>query len=339
MASLPPLPRHAPVPRGRGRWLAAPLAIMALRLIPAHAYSVLDRQARWTSARSTARPAAIDDSFPGSAYFLAENAFTERGSAPSLDNRHVVAIEHGPAASSLIIRGFTALDSGRALQCMTNAIYYEAGNEPEEGQRAVAQVVLNRVASGRWPASICAAIYQGSERSDRRCQFTFSCDGSMARIPAAGAWSRARRVAADALDGAVFGPAGLATFYHSLAVHPPWADRMRPVAVIGAHIFYRLAGDAGSPGAYRSHYRGREFAQPGPYAFTPPPPPGEAPATLDSRSVPSPSRSTAIHAQPVPAEPFPSAPAPAASAIEIDYPALPRSQVRAEYRNSGKILH
>ncbi|CAN5300102.1 hypothetical protein BH10PSE13_BH10PSE13_19440 [soil metagenome] len=258
------------------------------------------------------------------------------------------------------MRGATILDQARALQCLTNAIYYEAGNEPEEGQRAVAQVVLNRIASGRWPSSVCGVIYQGTERADRLCQFTFSCDGSMARIANAASWSRARRVAGRALAGDVFAPAGLATFYHTLAVRPVWAERVRPVAVIGAHIFYRLPGEAGAPDSYRMRYSGSEFARPGPYAFAPPPRPLAAPLgpeTLGNWAIPPIMFGAASAAASAPSPLLlPSSapgggtsPAPPLSPFSSAQPVMPRphtpgapdlpeSTIRPEYRNSGRPL-
>jgi hypothetical protein len=162
----------------------------------------------------------------------------------------------------------TSLDQGRALQCLTAAIYYEAASEPDAGQRAVAQVVLNRVTHPAWPNTVCGVVYQGSERSG--CQFSFACDGSLARRPVPAFWERARRVAADALAGSVFAPVGLATHYHTSAVHPYWADSLAFIGTIGAHRFYRWSGAAGRPGAFAATYVGGEpLAAPHPRTWTP----------------------------------------------------------------------
>lgn len=266
------------------QWILLALLLpAALRLLPGTALLALDRLPADTAPTASAAQSAPSDqrgmTFPGSAYFFAQDAFAPTGGSmttadnpavttlsPAQNSPHVLVIDQGPAALSMPMRATTFLDGARALQCLTNAIYYEAANEPEEGQRAVAQVILNRLASGRWPSSVCGVIYQGGERADRGCQFTFSCDGSMSRMPAAILWSRARRVAERALAGEVFAPAGLATFYHTLAVRPPWAERVRPVAVIGAHIFYRLPGEGGMPATYRMRYSGREGAPRAPAA-------------------------------------------------------------------------
>lgn len=127
----------------------------------------------------------------------------------------------------------------RAQRCLTEAIYYEARSESEDGQRAVAQVVLNRVRHISYPNSVCGVVYQGSERRTG-CQFSFTCDGSMARGVTDGAsWARAERIAASALRGSVFRPVGLSLNYHTTAIRPYWAPSLVRHTVIGAHIFYR----------------------------------------------------------------------------------------------------
>jgi hypothetical protein len=129
----------------------------------------------------------------------------------------------------------------RALQCLTEAIYYEARSESEDGQRAVAQVVLNRVRHPSYPNSVCGVVYQGSERRTG-CQFSFTCDGSMGRIADGASWARAQRIAGAALRGAVYRPVGLALNYHTTAIRPYWAPSLVRQAVIGAHIFYTRPG-------------------------------------------------------------------------------------------------
>jgi hypothetical protein len=179
------------------------------------------------------------------------------------------------ATAGLAARPFFAagspLDRARAEQCLAMAVYYEAATEPDAGQRAVAQVVLNRVAHPAYPDTVCGVVFQGSERATG-CQFTFTCDGSLARRPAACWWDRARRVARAALAGAVFAPVGLATNYHTLQVHPAWSDSLITVATIGAHRFFRLPGAAGQRAAFRAAYLGGEpAAMPHPRSFRPAP--------------------------------------------------------------------
>ncbi len=147
--------------------------------------------------------------------------------------------------------------SERAIECLAQAVYYEAAMESAEGQRAVAQVVLNRVRHPAYPASICGVVYQGSERATG-CQFTFTCDGSLARIPAAWRWKQAQETAIEALSGRVFAPVGHATHYHANYVLPYWADSLDKAAQIGRHIFYRLKGSMGSSRAFSQPHKGSE---------------------------------------------------------------------------------
>lgn len=182
------------------------------------------------------------------------------------------AFEPGPAAAAFSMRGMSALTRFRATLCLTSAIYYEAANEPDDGQRAIAQVVLNRVRHPAYPHNVCDVVYQGSERATG-CQFTFSCDGSTARVPMSAPWARARRHAMEALNGYVHAPIGLATHYHTLAVAPYWGNSLRKAGIIGAHIFYRWPGPAGEAPAFNAHYTGLEpLPIPHPRAVAPTPP-------------------------------------------------------------------
>ncbi len=162
-----------------------------------------------------------------------------------------------PAARPFALRGADEAARARALECLASAVYYEAGNESPDGQKAVAQVVLNRVRHPAFPASVCEVVYQGSTRATG-CQFTFTCDGSLARRPSADGWARASRIAQAALAGAVYAPAGYATHYHANYVVPYWARSLAKNAVVGAHLFYRWAGGWGRPAAFAKRYSGRE---------------------------------------------------------------------------------
>ncbi|HEX2803361.1 MAG TPA: cell wall hydrolase, partial [Sphingomicrobium sp.] len=126
-----------------------------------------------------------------------------------------------------------------------------------DGERAVAQVVLNRVRHPAFPSSVCGVVYQGSTRVTG-CQFTFTCDGSLQRRPDSEGWARAKRIAQAALNGAVFGPVGLATHYHADYVLPYWASSLAKNAVVGAHLFYRWAGGWGKPPAFTQRYAKQE---------------------------------------------------------------------------------
>ena len=146
------------------------------------------------------------------------------------------------------------LDQRRALLCLTQAVYYEAGFEPLEGRRAVAQVVLNRMRHPAFPKSVCGVVYQGARAPV--CQFSFVCDGSLYRRPALGAWKQAEAVARAALDGFVDRSVGAATHYHADYVAPYWAPRLAKITQIGAHIFYRWPGAWGSTAAFTGRYIG-----------------------------------------------------------------------------------
>jgi spore germination cell wall hydrolase CwlJ-like protein len=154
----------------------------------------------------------------------------------------------------------------RALECMTQAVYYEAITEGADGQRAVAQIVLNRMRHPAYPHSVCGVVYQGSDRPTG-CQFTFTCDGSLARVPLQSLWKQAQQVASEALDGKVYGPVGHATHYHADYVLPYWADSLDKSVQVGRHIFYRLKGGLGATSAFRQAYAGVEPLPPPPSAI------------------------------------------------------------------------
>ncbi len=161
-----------------------------------------------------------------------------------------------PAAGAFHFSG-NAMARSQALQCLASAVYYEAGSQSDDGERAVAQVVLNRVRHPAFPNSVCGVVYQGSTQATG-CQFTFTCDGSLNRAPDAAGWRRAVGIATAALNGAVFSPVGWATHYHADYVVPYWAASLAKNAVIGAHLFYHWPGHWGQPGIFSNHNSGHE---------------------------------------------------------------------------------
>jgi spore germination cell wall hydrolase CwlJ-like protein len=167
-----------------------------------------------------------------------------------------VAIGPNPAAAPFRFKGSPAART-QALNCLASAVYYEAGNQDVDGERAVAQVVLNRVRHPAFPGSVCGVVYQGSTRLTG-CQFTFTCDGSLNRRPDSEGWGRANTVAQAALGGAVYAPVGWATHYHADYVVPYWAATMAKNTIVGAHLFYRWAGGWGQPAAFARVYGGTE---------------------------------------------------------------------------------
>jgi hypothetical protein len=148
------------------------------------------------------------------------------------------AFDLAPLASAPFRFARTGIDRQRAEQCLAAAAWYEAGDDPG-GERAVIQVVLNRVRHRAYPGSVCAVVFQGSDLSTG-CQFTFSCDGALARRPGAEAWKRALSLAQAALDGAVDAKVGGATHYHADYVYPWWAPSLQKLARVGAHVFYQF---------------------------------------------------------------------------------------------------
>ena len=130
-----------------------------------------------------------------------------------------------------------AVQQARDLDCLTDAVYYEARGETQRGQQAVATVVLNRVKNPRFPKTVCGVVFQ---RAAGTCQFSFACDGSMRRGREVDAWDDARRVAARALSGYVLRDVGSATHFHTIDVSPDWGPKMLRVAQVGLHVFYRF---------------------------------------------------------------------------------------------------
>jgi spore germination cell wall hydrolase CwlJ-like protein len=123
-------------------------------------------------------------------------------------------------------------------RCLSEAIYHEARGESLEGQVAVAEVVLNRRDSGRYPDSVCGVVEQGTGEK-WMCQFSYFCDGLSDAVNDEQAWDRAGRVARVMLDAAPRQLTEGAMFYHTKAVSPYWADEFTQTAEIGAHLFYR----------------------------------------------------------------------------------------------------
>ena len=126
----------------------------------------------------------------------------------------------------------------KQVACLATAIYFEVRGEPEKGQKAVARVIMNRVASKAYPNTICGVVYQNHTRSNA-CQFSFACDGHSDVVREKKAWSRAKAVAADVVKGRGVPAAILtATHYHADYVRPRWASRLKRLSKIGNHIFY-----------------------------------------------------------------------------------------------------
>ena len=132
-------------------------------------------------------------------------------------------------------------DKSRAKseKCLAEAVYFESRGEAVRGQMAVAQVVMNRVFSGKYPETVCGAVYQNKHRH-LACQFTFACDNNADVIREPEMWDRARKIAKAMLDGQIWLPeVGKSTHYHAYWVRPSWVAEMKKMYRTGVHTFYR----------------------------------------------------------------------------------------------------
>ncbi|HVY34422.1 MAG TPA: cell wall hydrolase [Caulobacteraceae bacterium] len=198
----------------------------------------------------------------------------------SLMLRPSLGVGRFDASSRFDLSVADALDSARDLECLTQAVYYEARGESAEGQRAVAQVVLNRVHHPAFPKTVCAVVFQGAAVG-HGCQFSFACDGSMHDRREPAAWRRAETVAARALGGVVMASVGKSTHFHAVGYGSQWDGDMIRVAQVGMHIFFRFG--RGGPAAMHLPADGLQTAQAA--ASTPVPQPGPVLASLLPPSV------------------------------------------------------
>ena len=127
---------------------------------------------------------------------------------------------------------------GADWRCLTEALYFEARGESLKGQVAVAEVILNRVSSSRFPNTVCDVIHQGTGRKFA-CQFTYTCDGRPETISEPAAYQHVGKVARMMLDGAPRKLAGGALYYHTTAVRPRWSRVFTRTARMGVHVFYK----------------------------------------------------------------------------------------------------
>ncbi|MBO9580270.1 MAG: cell wall hydrolase [Sphingobium sp.] len=234
-------------PTAARRWIAAALVSLAVALLalaalhqarnPVKGFVLPDAKAlaaaRPDTPIPTVEPLVLDASNPDEARKL--NAEIPFSTAPN------------PAAKPYKFSG-DAIGLSRATDCLAAGMLYEAGDDAT-GERAVGQVVLNRLRHPAFPKTVCGVVFQGEERATG-CQFTFTCDGAMARIPSAAAWDRARGLAIRMLSGDVFKPVGMSTHYHTDWVMPYWSDTLDKVAAVDTHLFFRWKGWWGTPPAF-----------------------------------------------------------------------------------------
>ena len=160
--------------------------------------------------------------------------------AASLMLRPELGPDGGSVAGGLRFASIGALDGARDLDCLTQAVYYEARGESVRGQAAVAQVVLNRVRHPAFPKTICAVVFQGAGLGRADCQFSFVCDGSMRARRDDDAWDKAQHIAARALSGVVMADIGNATHFHATRLGEQWGDGLVRVTTVGLHVVYKF---------------------------------------------------------------------------------------------------
>ncbi|MGY6534060.1 MAG: cell wall hydrolase [Pararhodobacter sp.] len=139
-----------------------------------------------------------------------------------------------------LMRQEITLRDDAQFQCLREAVYHEARGEDLVGQFAVAEVILNRVESPRYPNTVCEVVHQNAHRQNA-CQFSYACNGRSRALSDAAARAVAGRVAQVMLSGAERALTSGATHFHSTAVRPAWSRRYERTARFGAHIFYRPA--------------------------------------------------------------------------------------------------
>tara|TARA_R110002111_G_scaffold210700_1_gene274515 strand:- start:449 stop:1165 length:717 start_codon:yes stop_codon:yes gene_type:complete len=145
---------------------------------------------------------------------------------------------------------FTAIPSKKALdqisipagdaewQCLTEALYFEARGEKVPGIFAVAEVIVNRRDSVKFPNSVCKVISQGASRRNA-CQFSYKCDGRKEVYREQNARNMVAKIALIVLEERAPKLTSGATYYHANTVRPRWASAFNRTATIGKHYFYR----------------------------------------------------------------------------------------------------
>ena len=158
--------------------------------------------------------------------------------APRPGDRTAQAAAPPASVSGAVTLRLPDAEQQKAITCLAQAIYYEARGETVEGQRAVGNVVLNRVSDPHYPKTVCGVVFQ-NEHARHRCQFSFACDGLSDNPPNSRSWRHARKLATKMLTSKRKDDTGNATHYHAIYVQPHWASELEPTVDIGHHLFYR----------------------------------------------------------------------------------------------------
>jgi spore germination cell wall hydrolase CwlJ-like protein len=193
---------------------------------PASAAGEIANAPAGITAQTPAEPTATDPSLFSRMWTNVTALVTPQTEAP------VAAAAPAGNLADLVLAYAGTQTSDREQECLANAVYFEARSEPIEGQLAVAEVVLNRAASGRYPTDLCAVITQKAQFSFiQRGRFPRADRDSQAWRKAVAIASIARQRLADTLPSSVL-------WYHATYVSPSWGKRLTRQTQIGLHIFY-----------------------------------------------------------------------------------------------------
>lgn len=157
---------------------------------------------------------------------------------PPVSERDVQVSPSGITYDRSFLAALPTASGGPEWRCLTEALYFEARGESVKGMFAVAEVIMNRVSSGRYPNSVCGVINQGTGRK-YGCQFTYTCDGKPEVVSEPASFTRVGKIAKILVDGSDRPLTSGATHYHTKAVNPSWARKFPRTATIGFHHFYR----------------------------------------------------------------------------------------------------
>jgi N-acetylmuramoyl-L-alanine amidase len=156
--------------------------------------------------------------------FVSDKAATDR---PALEKTAV----RGGSLSDLVRAYSSTQTPNRESECLAVTVYFEAKSEPLIGQLAVAETVINRSRSGRFPSSLCGVLMQ-------RGQFSFVRGGSYPAVARGGQqWKNAVAIARIAQEDLHDSSVGSALFFHARSVSPGW--KLRRIGSVGNHVFYR----------------------------------------------------------------------------------------------------
>lgn len=220
-------------------WAVATIAISAACIglpVLAGASTSVKEQVRWKNRAQSFQSSGISPkAYSGLVTTFAQNHLDKSVTNPWQRDLEMVD-KDTQRATQLVSHARTA---NREVQCLAEAVYYESRSETKDGQKAVAEVVLNRVKHKAFPNTICGVVYEGAERTTG-CQFSFTCDGSTADLPKGKAWKRAQDIAAHMIMGISPNTTRYATHYHTTDVNPAWAKTLRQTRKYDTHVFYRF---------------------------------------------------------------------------------------------------